>query len=79
MSPVLAAMLGGSAVAVGTYSYQKLRPRRNGKAAATLAEFRGLAGDLRDVAASGVEDLTAQTTLPVYARPRANKATDSLW
>jgi len=55
----LAAILGGSAVAVGAYSYQTLRTRRNGKAAATLAEFRGLVGDLRDAAASGMEDLTA--------------------
>jgi len=58
MSPVLAAMLGGSAVAAGTYSYQKLRPRRDGNGSgrvkATLAEFRGLVGDLREVAASGV-------------------------
>jgi len=41
MSPVLAAMLGGSAVAAGTYSYQKLKPYRagNGKAVAALAEL----------------------------------------
>jgi Cu2+-exporting ATPase len=59
MLPLAAATLGGAAVAAGSYSYQKLKgfwksgnARRLSPAA---AEFKGLIGDLRDIAAGVYE------------------------
>jgi heavy metal translocating P-type ATPase len=54
MIPLAAAMLGGAAVAAGSYSFQKLKEFRKSGGVQRLSpaaeEFKGLVGDLRDIA-----------------------------